>query len=138
MQSISISVQRTDIQQTESVKAAKEVQCLLQLLPPVEMGTTHTRSAMSVFNTATDNGLQQEGLLLPTREELGARAFDTIRFWMEDGHSQLLSREQALQISAWGLKSAGASQDVINQVIGDWLINNQVISDLVELPDNLG
>ena len=49
---------------------------------------------MSVFNTATvsDNGLQQEGLLLPTREELAAKAYDTIQFWMEAGHSQLLSR----------------------------------------------
>jgi len=123
-----ISVQRTVIQPTESVQAAKEVQCLLQLLPPVEMGTTHNRSAMSVFNTATDNSLQQEGLLLPTREELGERAFETIRFWMEEGHSQLLSREQALQIAVWGLKSAGASQDIITEVI----------ADLVELPDNLG
>jgi hypothetical protein len=103
------------------------VQSPTQLLPPVEMGTTHNRSAMSVFNTATDNGLQQEGLLLPTREELGARAFDTIRFWMEDGNSQLLSREQALQIAVWGLKSAGAGQEAINSVI----------ADLVELPDNL-
>jgi len=92
------------------------------------MGTTHNRSAMSVFNTATDNSLQQEGLLLPTREELGERAFETIRFWMEEGHSQLLSREQALQIAVWGLKSAGASQDIITEVI----------ADLVELPDNLG
>lgn len=62
---------------------------------------------MSVFNTATVNGLQQEGLLLPTREEIGARAFDTIRFWMEEGHSQLLSREQLLQIASWALKNAG-------------------------------
>ena len=62
---------------------------------------------MSVFKTATVNGLQQEGLLLPTREELGARAFDTIRFWMEEGHSQLLSREQLLQIASWALKNAG-------------------------------
>ena len=92
------------------------------------MGTGTPRNAVSVFNTATDNGLQQEGLLLPTREELGARAFDTIRFWMEDGNSQLLSREQALQIAVWGLKSAGASQNTITEVI----------ADLVELPDNLG
>jgi hypothetical protein len=64
---------------------------------------------MSVFNTATvsDNGLQQEGLLLPTREELAARAYDTIKFWMESGHSQLLSREQALEIASWALKIAG-------------------------------
>ncbi len=62
---------------------------------------------MSVFNTSTVKGLQQEGLLLPTREELGARAFDTIRFWMEEGHSQLLSREQLLQIASWALKNTG-------------------------------
>ena len=62
---------------------------------------------MSVFKTATVNGLQKEGLLLPTREELGARAFDTISFWMEEGHSQLLSREQLLQIASWALKNAG-------------------------------
>lgn len=53
---------------------------------------------MSVFNTATENGLQQEGLCLPTREELGERAFDTIRFWMEDGHSQVLTKEHAIEI----------------------------------------
>ena len=82
---------------------------------------------MSVFNTASTNGLQQEGLLLPTREELGARAFDTIRFWIEDGHSQLLSREQALQIAAWGLKIAGERE-----------LQHQVLAELVELPENYG
>ena len=63
---------------------------------------------MSVFNTATvsADGLQQEGLLLPTQEELGAQVFETIRFWMEEGHSQLLNREQALQIAHWALKIA--------------------------------
>jgi hypothetical protein len=91
------------------------------------MGTTHNRSAMSVFNTATDNGLQQEGLLLPTREELGARAFDTIRFWMEEGHSQTLGREQALQVAAWALKIAGESD-----------LQHQVLAELVELPENYG
>lgn len=82
---------------------------------------------MSVFNTATVNGLQQEGLLLPTREEVGARAFDTIRFWMEKGHSQLLSREQALQIAAWALKIAGERE-----------LQHQVLAELVELPENYG
>lgn len=82
---------------------------------------------MSVFNTAVVNGLQQEGLLLPTREELAARAFDTIQFWMEEGHSQLLSREQALQIAAWGLKIAGEKD-----------LQHQVLSELVELPENYG
>jgi hypothetical protein len=82
---------------------------------------------MSVFNTASTNGLQQEGLLLPTREELGARAFDTIRFWMEEGHSQLLSREQSLQIAAWALKSAGYTE-----------LQHHVLAELVELPKNYG
>jgi hypothetical protein len=84
---------------------------------------------MSVFNTATvsDNGLQQEGLLLPTREELAAKAIDTIQFWMESGHSQLLSREQALQVAAWGLKIAGEREML-----------RQVLVELVELPENYG
>jgi hypothetical protein len=82
---------------------------------------------VSVFNTVSTNGLQQEGLLLPTREELGARAFDTIRFWMEEGNSQLLSREQSLQIAAWALKSAGYHK-----------LQHDVLSELVELPENYG
>ncbi len=84
---------------------------------------------MSVFNTATanDDGLQQEGLLLPTREELAAKAYDTIQFWMESGHSQLLSREQALEIAAWGLKIAGERE-----------LQHQVLAELVELPENYG
>ena len=82
---------------------------------------------MSVFNTAANNGLLQEGLLLPTREELAARAFDTIQFWMEEDHSQLLSREQALQIAAWGLKISGHSD-----------LKHAVLAELVELPENYG
>jgi hypothetical protein len=97
------------------------------VLPLAEMGTAQQENAMSVFNTVSVNGLQQEGLLLPTREELGERAFDTIRFWMESGHSQLLSREQALQIAAWGLKIAGERE-----------LQHQVLAELVELPENYG
>ena len=84
---------------------------------------------MSVFNTATvsDNGLQQEGLLLPTREELAATAYDLIQNWMESGHSQLLSREQALEVAAWGLKIAGERE-----------LQHQVLAELVELPENYG
>ena len=82
---------------------------------------------MSVFNTATVNGLQQEGLLLPTREELAAKAYDTIQFWMESGYSQLLSREQALEIAAWGLKIAGERE-----------LEHHVLAELVELPENYG
>ena len=93
------------------------------------MGTAHTENTVSVFNTATisADGLQQEGLLLPTREELADRAFDTIQFWMESGHSQLLSREQALQIAAWGLKISGHSD-----------LKHAVLAELVELPENYG
>ena len=97
---------------------------------PQRRWVPHTpRSAMSVFNTAivSDNGLQQEGLLLPTREELAAKAYDTIQFWMESGHSQLLSREQALEIAAWGLKIAGERE-----------LQHQVLAELVELPENYG
>ena len=84
---------------------------------------------MSVFNTATvsDDGLQQEGLLLPTRKELAARAYDTIQFWMESGHSQLLSREQALEIASWALKIAGERD-----------LQHHVLAELVELPENYG
>jgi hypothetical protein len=84
---------------------------------------------MSVFNTATvsDDGLQQEGLLLPTREELAATAYDLIQFWMESGNSQLLSREQSLLIASWGLKIAGERQ-----------LQQLVLAELVELPENLG
>jgi hypothetical protein len=84
---------------------------------------------MSVFNTATvsADGLQQEGLLLPTREELAVKAFDTIQFWMESGYSQLLSREQALEIAAWGLKIAGERE-----------LQHHVLAELVKLPENYG
>ena len=95
------------------------------VLPTAEIGTAQQEDAVSVFNTATVNGLQQEGLLLPTREELGGRAFDTIRFWMEDGHSQVLGKEQALQIAAWALRIAGESE-----------LQHQVLGELVELPEN--
>ena len=74
-----------------------------------EISTLHApEHTVSVFNTATvsDSGLLQEGLLLPTQEELSAQAFETIRFWMEEGHSQLLSSKQAIQIACWALKIA--------------------------------
>ena len=64
---------------------------------------------------------------LPTREESAAQAFDTIQYWMESGHSQLLSREQALEIAAWGLKIAGERE-----------LQHQVLAELVELPENYG
>jgi hypothetical protein len=64
---------------------------------------------------------------LLTREELAAKAFDTIQHWMESGHSQLLSREQSLLIASWGLKIAGERQ-----------LQQLVLAELVELPENLG
>ena len=66
-------------------------------------------------------------VVLPTREELAATTYDLIQFWMESGHSQLLSREQALQIAAWGLKIAGERE-----------LQHQVLAELVELPENYG
>jgi hypothetical protein len=43
---------------------------------------------------------------------------------MEAGHSQLLSREQALEIAAWGLKIAGEKD-----------LQHQVLAELVVLPE---
>jgi glutaredoxin 2 len=81
------------------------------------MGTAHTENTVTNATTAT----------LPTREALAAQAYDIIQYWMESGHSQLLSREQALEIAAWGLKIAGYSE-----------LQHQVLAELVELPENYG
>ncbi len=81
------------------------------------MGTAHTENTVANAITAT----------LPTREELADTAYDLIQFWMESGHSQLLSREQALQIAAWGL-----------QIAGECELQLQVLVELVELPENYG
>jgi len=81
------------------------------------MGTGHTEN--TVNNTTAS--------VLPTRGELAATAYDLIQNWMEAGHSQLLSREQALQIAAWGLKIAGEKD-----------LQHQVLAELVELPENYG
>ena len=81
------------------------------------MGTAHTEN--TVTNTTTAS--------LPTMEELAATAYDLIQNWMESGHSQLLSREQALQVAAWGLKIAGERE-----------LQHQVLAELVELPENYG
>ena len=64
---------------------------------------------------------------LPSREEVGERTFQQIRYLMEDGHSQTLGREQALQVAAWALKIAGESD-----------LQHQVLAELVELPENYG
>ena len=87
------------------------------VLPSVEIDTAHTEN--TVTNTTTAS--------LPTREELAAQASDTIQYWMESGHSQLLSREQALEIAAWGLKIAGERE-----------LQHHVLAELVELPENYG
>ena len=86
-------------------------------MPPAEIGTAHTEN--TVTNTTA--------YVLPTREERAAEAYNLIQFWMGSGHSQLLSRAQALQIAAWGLKIAGEKD-----------LQHQVLAELVELPDNLG
>jgi len=98
-------------------------------VPPREIGTLHTENAVSVFKTArvSEDGLSQDSLLLPTREELADRAFDTIQFWMEGGRSQLLSRDQALVIASWALQIAGEND-----------LKHQVLAELVVLPDNYG
>jgi len=62
-----------------------------------------------------------------TRAQSATKAFDAIRFWMDSGHSQLLSRRQALKIAAWGLQIAGYSE-----------LQTQVLVELIKLPDNLG
>jgi hypothetical protein len=85
------------------------------------MGTAHTEN--TVTNTTTAS--------LPTREELAATAYDLIQNWMESGHSQLLSREQALQVAAWGLKIAGERELQV-------LVFPRVLAELVELPENYG
>jgi hypothetical protein len=93
------------------------VQTHRQSLPSAEIGTAHTENTVVNTTTAT----------LPTREELADTAYDLIQFWMESGHSQLLSREQALQIAAWGLQIAGERE-----------LQIQVLVELVELPENYG
>ena len=90
------------------------MQTLAQSLPSAEIGTAHTENIVTNTTTAS----------LPTREESAAKAFDIIQYWMESGHSQLLSREQALEIAAWGLKIAGYSE-----------LQHHVLAELVELPE---
>lgn len=108
------------------------MQTLAQALPTAEMGTAHTENTV----TNTTNAA------LPTREELAATAYDLIQFWMESGHSQLLSRKQALQIAVWGLKIAGEQElqhtEVLLAVTQLYkeLLDLQVLAELVELPEN--
>ena len=62
-----------------------------------------------------------------TREECGEILFQQIGSLLEDGRSQTLGREQALQVAAWALKIAGERE-----------LQHQVLAELVELPENLG
>ena len=72
------------------------------LLPPAEIGTaqqekpvtTNTRPAFPDRDTTH----------VPTREECGEIVFQQIRSLMEDGHSQVLTREHAAEIAAYALK----------------------------------
>ena len=64
---------------------------------------------------------------LPTREQLGVSVFQEVEHLLEAGYSQVLGREQALQVAAWALKIAGESD-----------LQHQVLAELVELPENYG
>jgi hypothetical protein len=115
------------VQSLPSVLQEQPLEAVFAFVLSREISTLHApEHTVSVFNTATvnDDGLLQEGLLLPTREEVAEQAFNNVRFWMEEGHSQLLSREQALEIAAWGLKIAGYSD-----------LQHQVLAELVVLPE---
>jgi hypothetical protein len=46
----------------------------------------------------------REETYVPTREECGEIVFQQIRSLMEDGHSQVLTREHAAEIAAYALK----------------------------------
>lgn len=73
--------------------------------------------------------------LLPTREEASEVVFSSVRHLMEEGHSQVLTRDQALQIAAWALKVASLGDDPASY-LND--IRHQVLAELVELPENYG
>ena len=64
---------------------------------------------------------------LPTREMRGEEVFQQIKYLMEDGNSQVLGRDQALQLAVWALKIAGESD-----------LKHSVLAELVELPENYG
>ena len=65
---------------------------------------------------------------LPTREEAGEYVFQQCKHWMEEGNSQVLSRQQSLQIAIWALKSAGCADS----------LQHAVLAELVKLPENYG
>ena len=57
----------------------------------------------------TEYFYDREETHVPTREECGEIVFQQIRNLMEESHSQVLTREQLLQIASWALKSIGIS-----------------------------
>ena len=79
--------------------------------------TDYTNSALYATSpdamAAQEMGLptryDREEAHVPTREECGEIVFQQIRHLMEDGHSQVLTRDHLLQIASWALKSVGAS-----------------------------
>jgi hypothetical protein len=115
------------VQSLPSVLQEQPLEAVFAFVLSRDISTLHApENTVSAFNTTivSDNGLLQEGLLLPAREEVAEQAFNNVRFWMEEGHSQLLSREQALEIAAWGLKIAGYSE-----------LQHHVLAELVVLPE---
>ena len=63
--------------------------------------TDYTNSAL--YSTSPDAMADME-MGVPTREEKGEIVFQQIRYLMEDGHSQVLTREHAAEIAAYALK----------------------------------
>ena len=90
------------------------------------MGTAHTEKPVNNRDQRHFAPLNEEGNL-PTREEAGEYVFNQCKHWMEEGHSQVLTRDQALLIASWGLQIAGYSD-----------LKHEVLAELVELPENYG
>lgn len=65
--------------------------------------------------------------LVLAREEVGLEIYGKISELLEKGNSQTLGREQALRIASWALKIAGETE-----------LQHEVLSQLVELPENYG
>ena len=103
------------------------MQTLPSVLPPAEIGTAHTEKPVTNRDQHHLAPLNGDGNL-PTREEAGEYVFNQCKHWMEEGYSQVLTREQGLQIACWALKIAGARQELLTHVI----------AELVELPDSYG
>jgi len=87
--------------------------------------TTTTRPARPDWDV--NPFFDREETHVPTREECGEIVFQQIKYLMEDGHSQVLGRKQALQVAAWALKIAGESD-----------LQHHVLAELIQLPENYG